>query len=106
MNENNTVSDNDLETTESTLSTTETEKNPVEGETVSSGDSEVNYSISDNDSGETIVVVPSEFPPELLTTAEHINSLLSALLFFVVFWWVEDKLTKGVRRIFTNAKFN
>lgn len=38
------------------------------------------------------------------TSLQRTNYLLSAILFFVIFWWVEEKIYKSVRRLFVNAR--
>lgn len=37
------------------------------------------------------------------TSIQRNNYLLSAILFFVIFWWLEEKIFKSVRRLFINA---
>lgn len=37
------------------------------------------------------------------SSLQRTNYLLSAILFFVIFWWIEEKIFKSVRRLFVNA---
>lgn len=39
----------------------------------------------------------------LNTSLQRTNYLLSAILFFVIFCWIEEKIFKSVRRLFINA---
>lgn len=58
-------------------------------------------------SGDTVVEVDVTFPPEQLeelsASVDFTNYLLSALLFFGICVWLESKVHKGIRRIFTHG---
>lgn len=141
MNENETVSANDTEliTTESTLSTTETQEENAndfdtatddilenvisptisdgnryfyDNSSISSGDNSVFdnisvTSVSGSDSAvgseSTTEVIQTEYYKKITTEIQHINYMLMAILFFIVFMWVEKKLLTAVRRFFRHA---
>lgn len=58
-------------------------------------------------SGDTVVEVDVSFPPEqfdsLSAKVDYTNYLLSALLFFGICVWLESKVHKGLRRIFSHG---
>ena len=71
------------------------------GDVVSSGDADSDFtdSSSDTSENETIVEIPDNFYNDLLTQLKGINYLLSALLFFTIFKWVETKVRAIVRKV-------
>ena len=71
------------------------------GDVVSSGDADSDFtdSSSDTSENETIVEIPDNFYNDLLTQLKGINYLLSALLFFTIFKWVEIKVRAIVRKV-------
>ena len=66
------------------------------GDTVSSGDS-----VIVGDSGDTVseVIVPEGYYDSVVSGLFTITYLLSAILFFIIFKWVEIKVRAVVRKV-------
>lgn len=71
------------------------------GDAVSSGNAFCDFTDSSSDTfeNETIVEIPDNFYNDLLTQLKGINYILSALLFFTIFKWVETKVRAIVRKV-------